>query len=68
MKREINEMFEHNGIVYVVKEADSKFPYKCPKCCFYDHVGCRCRGTLGVSGDCRMRWRGDKKEVYFEEL
>lgn len=68
MKREINQIFEYNGIKYEVLEADDKYPYKCPNCGFYDHVDSRCRGILGVTGDCRMRWRGDRKEVIFKEL
>lgn len=68
MNREINQTFEYQGIKYVVKEADDKYPYKCLKCGFYDHVDNVCRGTLGITGDCFMRWRGDRKEVIFEEL
>lgn len=67
MKREINEKFEYRGISYVVREADIKFPSKCTRCGFYDRVYRRCRGTLCVTGDCRKRWRDDKKEVIFEK-
>lgn len=52
IERLINQEFEHNGIKYRVGEADDKFPYKCVKCGFYDHVCERCLGTLGLTGDC----------------
>lgn len=68
MKREINQIFEYHGIKYVVIEADDKYPYKCIECGFYNHAERKCRGTLGVTGDCRMRWRGDRKEVIFKKL
>lgn len=68
MKREINQIFEYHGIKYVVKEADDKYPYKCIKCGFYNLAESKCRGILGVTGDCRMRWRGDRKEVIFKKL
>lgn len=68
MKRKINEEFTHNGIKYRVKETEDKYPYKCVKCGFYDRIGLNCRGTLGVTGDCRIRWRDDRREVIFEEL
>lgn len=68
MKREINQEFEYNGAKYLVKEADIRYPYKCVQCGFYDHIENKCCGTLGVTGDCRMRWRGDRKEVIFVEL
>lgn len=68
MKREINQEFEFNGKKFKVIEADLIFPYKCPWCGFYDSAKCNCTGTLGVTGDCRMRWRGDRKEVIFVEL
>lgn len=67
MKREINEMFEYNGVTYKVREAGDKYPYKCPQCGFFDHVDKVCRGILGVTGDCLKRWRDDHKEVIFEE-
>lgn len=68
MKREINQVFEHEGKKYVVREAEIGFPYKCIQCGFYNHVDNACFGTLGVTGDCRIRWRGDRKEVIFVEL
>ena len=68
MERLINQEFEHHGIKYRVREADDKYPYKCVKCGFYDHVCKKCRGTLDLTGDCRIRWRSDRKEVIFEEL
>ena len=68
MVRKINEEFTHSGIKYRVREAEDKYPYKCVKCGFYDHIDLKCCGTLGVTGDCRIRWRSDRKEVIFEEL
>lgn len=68
MERKINEEFTHSGIKYRVKEAEEKFPNKCVKCGFFDHVDLKCRGSLSVTGDCRIRWRSDRKEVIFENL
>lgn len=68
MTREINQEFEHQGIKYLVKQANDKYPYKCLECGFYDHAVSECRGTLGVTGDCRIRWRNDRKEVIFKKL
>lgn len=68
MKKEINEEFTHNGIKYKVKETQDYYPVKCVRCGFFDHVDLECRGTLRVTGDCRMRWRGDRKEVIFEKV
>lgn len=68
MKREINQEFEFNGKKFKVIESDYMFPHKCDECGFYNHIEHKCFGTLGVTGDCRMRWRGDRKEVIFVEL
>lgn len=68
MKREINEIFEYLGKKYTVIEADDKYPYKCIKCGFYNRAEGECCGLRGVTGDCRIRWRGDRKEVIFKEL
>lgn len=68
MKKEISEEFTHNGIKYKVREAQDDYPRKCVRCGFFDHIDLKCRGTLGVTGDCRRRWRGDGKEVIFEEV
>ena len=67
MKREINEKFDYHGVTYVVRETGDKYPYKCVRCGFFDHVDNICRGIHGVTGDCRIKWRGDRKEVIFEE-
>lgn len=68
MKKKIDEEFTHNGIKYIVKEADISYPYKCVRCGFFDHIDMKCRGTLSVTGDCRRRWRKDGKEVIFVKL
>lgn len=68
MERKINQKFEHNGIKYIVREAGGEYPYKCVECGFYDHIDEKCCGTLGITGDCRIEWRCDEKEVIFEKL
>lgn len=68
MERNINDKFDYHGISYSVQEADLPYPGKCIYCSFYDHVDNKCCGRLSVTGDCRKRWRTDKKEVIFAEL
>lgn len=68
MTIDIKQQFEFHGKKYIVTESDISFPYKCVYCGFYDHGDCKCRETLGVTGDCRRRWCDDHKEVFFKEL
>lgn len=67
MTRPLNSKFSYEGIWYQTTLIDLSFPDKCVYCGFYDHVSQCCRGVLSVTGDCRTRWRGDKKEVIFAE-
>lgn len=68
MIRKLNSKFSYQRNEYQVLKTDLSYPDKCVYCGFYDHVSHICCGKLGVTGDCRKRWRKGSEEVVFKEL
>ena len=62
MERKVGEVFEYQGKIFLVKEAEGKI---CEGCSFLNKCTCETKGTVGW---CGCGTRSDKKNVIFVEV
>lgn len=75
MTREIGTTFSTAAATYEVVEDRENLNLRgsCTAPCAFNVFNKRkqifdCKGLLSETGDCKRRWRDDKKSVYFKEV